>query len=62
MYFWTFAVVGTLSGKLAKYSYPPTCSNLSIDSNSSFNESTRASKENPPRCQSEQIQESKTRI
>ena len=37
IYFCTIAVVGTLSGKLAKYSNPPTCSNFPIDSSSSFN-------------------------
>ena len=36
MYFETLAVVGTLSGNSAKYSIPPTLSNLPIDSNSDF--------------------------
>ena len=35
-YFSTLAVVGTLSGKLAIYSSPPTAANFSIDVNSSF--------------------------
>ena len=36
MYLSTFAVVGTFSGKSAKYSNPPTTSNLPIDNNSSL--------------------------
>ena len=36
IYFSTFAVVGTLSGKTAKYSNPPTASNFPSDISSAF--------------------------
>ena len=37
IYLSTFAVVGTFSGKSAKYSNPPTASNFPIDVSSDFN-------------------------